>query len=158
MLNKKVERKLVEQIEKEGYSSNLYLSMANWADRNGFKGTAEWMYKQSDEERIHMLKIVKFINDRDGTAVIPAFDKPPTEFHDIKEVFQQSYEHEQKITSSINNIVEIALMEKDFTTENWLHWLVIEQIEEEAKVLALLDELKLLGNASLYFFDKNLMK
>ena len=64
MLNKKVEKKLVEQIEKEGYSSSLYLAMASWAEANGLEGTANWMYAQSDEERMHMLKIIKYVNER----------------------------------------------------------------------------------------------
>lgn len=157
MLNKKVEKKLVEQIEKEGYSSSLYLAMASWAEGNGLEGTANWMYEQSDEERMHMLKIVKYVNERGGQAVISSFDKPPMEFKNVKSMFEQVFEHEQKVTASINDIVEVCLHEKDFTTHNWLQWFVNEQIEEEASVSNILDKLKLLGEHNLYLFDRDIM-
>jgi len=157
MLNKKVEKKLVEQIEKEGYSSSLYLSMASWAECNGLEGTANWLYEQSDEERMHMLKIVKYVNERGGHAVVSSFDKPPMEFKNAKNMFEQVFEHEQKVTASINDIVEVCLNEKDFTTHNWLQWFVNEQIEEEASVSSILDKLKLLGDHNLYLFDRDIM-
>ncbi|WP_016777100.1 ferritin [Anaerophaga thermohalophila] len=158
MLNKKVEKKLVEQIEKEGYSSSLYLAMASWAECNGLEGIANWMYAQSDEERLHMLKIIKYVNERGGQATISSFDKPPSDFKNVKAMFEQVYEHEQKVTDSINNIVEVCLNEKDFTTHNWLQWFVNEQIEEEASVSAILDKLNLLGDQNnLYLFDRDIM-
>jgi ferritin len=157
MLNKKVEKKLVEQIEKEGYSSSLYLAMASWAESNGMEGTANWMYAQSDEERMHMLKIVKYVNERGGRALISSFDKPPAEFKSVKAMFEQVFEHEQKVTASINDIVEVCLNEKDFTTHNWLQWFVTEQIEEEASVSSILDKFKLLGDHNLYLFDRDIM-
>ena len=157
MLNKKVEKKLVEQIEKEGYSSSLYLAMASWAEGNGLEGTANWMYAQSDEERMHMLKIIKYVNERGGNAIISSFDKPPADFKNVKAMFEQVYEHEQKVTASINDIVEVCLNEKDFTTQNWLQWFVTEQIEEEASVSAILDKLNLIGEQNLYLFDRDIM-
>ncbi len=157
MLNKKVEKKLVDQIEKEGYSSSLYLAMATWSEVNGMEGTANWMYAQSEEERMHMLKIVKYVNERGGQAIISGFDKPPSDFKNVKTMFEQVFEHEQKVTASINNIVEVCLNEKDFTTHNWLQWFVNEQIEEEASVSNILDKLKLLGDHNLYLFDRDIM-
>ena len=159
MLNKNVEKKLIEQIEKEGYSSNLYLAMASWAESNGFEGIAGWMYAQSDEERTHMLKIVKYVNERGGHALIGGLDEPPVDFSGIKALFEKVYEHEQMITASINDIVDVCLTEKDFTTHSWLQWFVNEQIEEEASVSAILDKLKLLGdqNNNLYLFDRDIL-
>lgn len=158
MLNKNVEKKLVEQIEKEGYSSSLYLSMASWAEVNGFAGIADWMYAQSDEERTHMLKIVKYVNERGGKAIISSIDQPPADFKSVKEMFEMVYEHEQMVTASINDIVGVCLEEKDFTTHNWLQWFVTEQIEEEASVSNILDKLNLLGDQNnLYLFDRDIM-
>ncbi len=80
MLPKKVEEILNLQIEKEDYSSQLYLSMASWAENKGFEGVSNWLYAQAEEERVHMLKLVKYVNERDGVAIIPGIKKPPTDF------------------------------------------------------------------------------
>ena len=157
MLNKKVEQVLVIQLEKEAYSSNLYLSMAVWAETNGFEGTAKWFYAQAEEERIHMLKFIKYINERGGVAVISSIEQPPAEFKDIKAVFNKVLEHEEYVTGLINNIVGVCLEEKDFTTQSWVQWFVTEQIEEEASVCAIIDRLKLLGDHNLYLFDRDIM-
>ncbi len=156
MLNKNVEKVLIEQIEKEGYSSNLYLAMASWADSNGLEGTSKWLYAQAEEERMHMLKFVAYVNERGGFAIIPGFQKPPTTFKNVREIFNMVYEHEQLVTASINNIVAVCLNEKDFTTHNWIQWFVTEQIEEEASASAIIDKLKLLGDSSLYLFDRDI--
>lgn len=157
MLNKKVEKVLIEQIEKEGYSSNLYLAMASWAESNGFEGISKWLYAQSDEERLHMLKFIAYVNERGGHAIIPAFQQPPVEYKDVLEVFDMVYEHEQYVTASINNIVSVCLDEKDFTTHNWIQWFVTEQIEEEASASAIIDKLKLVGERNMYMFDRDIM-
>src|SRR5690554_4603159 len=157
MLNKKIENALIEQIEKEGYSSILYLSMASWAESKGLQGIATWLYSQSDEERMHMLKIVAYVNERGGHAIISGFDKPPTSFDSVKKMFEQVYEHEKYVTRSINDIVGICLEEKDFTTHNWIQWFVNEQIEEEASASGILDRLKLAGDSNLYLFDRDIM-
>ena len=105
MLSKKVEDILNVQVDKEGYSSHLYLSMASWAENQGLGGIADWLYEQSEEERIHMLKLIKYINERDGKAKIIALKEPPSEFGTVKEMFQMVLEHEQYVTASINEIV-----------------------------------------------------
>ena len=157
MLPKKVEEILNLQIEREDYSSQLYLSMASWAENNGFEGIADWLYAQSEEERVHMLKFVKYVNDRDGVAVIPAIDKPPSEFENVKLLFDKVLEHEKFISASINEIVGVCMDERDFTTQNWIQWFVTEQIEEEASVKAIIDKLNLLGKNNLYLFDRDIM-
>lgn len=157
MLNKKVEKILIEQIEKEGYSSSLYLAMASWAEVNGLAGIAGWLYAQSDEERIHMLKIIKFVNERGGKAVIPAFKQPGKEFTAVKKMFEEVLKHEQYISASINEIVAVCMAEKDYTTLNWIQWFVNEQIEEETNATTILDKLNLMGDKNLYVFDRDIM-
>lgn len=157
MLTKKVEEILVQQITKEGYSSNLYLAMASWAEVNGFEGVAQWFYAQSDEERLHMLKLVGYVNERGGKAVITALEQPPVEFGTLKEAFEKVLEHEQFVSNSINEIVVVCNNEKDYTTHNWIQWFVNEQIEEEASVQSILDKLKLVGEHNLYMFDRDIM-
>ncbi len=157
MLSKKIESIMNKQIEKEGYSSNLYLAMASWAENEGFKGIAEWLYAQSAEERMHMLKFIAFINERDGKAIIPAFEKPVLRMKTVKELFEAVLKHEYFITASINEIVALSMEEKDFSSYNWIQWFVTEQIEEEANVKTILDKLKLVGESNLYLFDRDIM-
>jgi ferritin len=157
MLPKKIEEILNAQVEKEGYSSNLYLAMASWAEDSGLEGTANWLYVQADEERMHMLKIVRYINERGGRAIIPAFKQAPVDYGDAKSMFNKVYEHEQYVSQSINDIVAACAAEKDYTTHNWIQWFVTEQIEEEASVKSIIDKLKLLGEGGMYMFDRDIM-
>jgi ferritin len=157
MLLKKVEEILNIQIQKEDYSSQLYLAMASWAENKGYAGVSEWLYAQSEEERVHMLKLVRYLNERDGVSVIPGMEQPPTEFGDIVVMFEKVLEHERFISASINEIVAVCIAEKDFTTQNWIQWFVNEQIEEEASVKGIIDKLNLVGKNNLYMFDRDIM-
>ena len=157
MLNKKVEDLLNRQVEREGYSSNLYLSMASWAENSGLPGIAQWLYAQAEEERIHFLKFIKYINERGGTTVIPAFKKPPVVFSGVEELFADVLKHEEFITSSINEIAFVTLQEKDFNTNNFLQWFLTEQVEEEASVRTIIDKLKLTGPGNMYVFDRDII-
>jgi ferritin len=157
-MNSRVEKALNEQIQKEASSSQFYLSMASWAENNGLNGTAKFMYLHSDEERFHMLKLVKFVNERGGKAVIPAIKQPPTEFKNLENVFELLLSHEIGVTESINNLVDICLQEKDYTTHNFVQWYVSEQLEEEALARTILDKLRLIGGdkGGMYMFDRDL--
>jgi ferritin len=157
MIKKKIEDICNRQIEREGYSSNLYLSMASWAETNGFSGVAAWLYTQADEERIHFLKFIKYVNERGGKAVIPALKKPETDFKSVEEVFRDVLKHEEFITESINEIVALTLEEKDYNTHNFLQWFVFEQVEEEASVRTILDKVRLVGNNNMYQFDRDIL-
>lgn len=157
-MNEKIEKLLNKQIENEYSSSHVYLSMAAWAECNGYNGTAAFLYTHSDEERMHMLKLVKFINERQGTAIIPAIKQPKVSFSSLEEVFQSLLDHELAVTESINNIVGACLDERDYTTHNFMQWYVTEQLEEEALARDLLSQLQMIGDnkAGLYQFDRDM--
>jgi ferritin len=157
-MNKRIEEVLNEQIKKEASSSQFYLAMASWAETNGLGGTSKFLYQHADEERFHMLKLVKFINERGGTAFIPAIDQPPVKYESILNVFELLLEHELGVTDSINNVVDMCLKEKDYTTYNFMQWYVSEQLEEEALARTILDKLRMIGNdkGGLYLFDRDL--
>ena len=157
MLKKKVEDICNRQIEREGYSSNLYLAMAVWAETNGFSGVADWLYAQAEEERIHMLKFIKYIDERGGKAVIPALKKPEPEYKNVEDVFREVLKHEEFVTASINEIVALTLEEKDFNTHNFLQWFVMEQVEEEASARNILDKVRLVGKNNMYEFDRDIL-
>jgi ferritin len=149
---------LNEQIQKEEYSSRLYLSMAIWCEVKGFPGAAAFLYQHAEEERIHMLKLVHFVNDRQGTARLLEVGIPPADFKSIEDVFVKIKEHEEYITASINELYGITMKEKDYTTGNFLQWYINEQIEEESLFNNVLDKIKLAGadKAGMFHIDKEL--
>ena len=157
-MNKKVEEALNLQIEKEMYSSHLYLAMASWAEVKGFSGTSKWLYAQAEEERMHMIQFIKYVNERSGNAIITKIAQPPLSWKNIKIMFEQVLEHEKYITESINNIVAICTDERDFSSLNWLQSFVTEQIEEESSVNEILDKLNLLGDNNMYLFDRDILE
>ena len=158
MISKIIEQGLNTQIELEAFSSQYYLAMASWAEMVGYIGTSKFLYIHADEERTHMLKLFHYINERGGHAIVPPLEQPPQTFTSIVEVFGMVLEHETKVTAEINNLVDICLKEKDYTTHNFLQWYVSEQIEEEALARNILDKLKLIGNdkGGLYLLDRDL--
>ncbi len=158
MLSKKVEKALNKQIKIEAESSQFYLAMASWSETQGFNGTAAFLYAHSDEERFHMLKLVKFVNERGGHAITPALEQPPKEFNSLNTIFKNLLEHEMAVTQSINEVVDVCLQEKDYTTHNFMQWYVAEQIEEESLARTIMDKINMIGSdkGGLYLFDRDL--
>lgn len=158
MFSKNVEQALNQQIKVEAESSQFYLAMASWAETEGLNGTAAFLYKHSDEERMHMMKLVRFVNERGGHAIVPALAQPPVSFESIQKIFQNLLEHEIAVTTSIEEVVDICLKEKDYTTHNFMQWYVSEQIEEEGLARNIMDKLNMIGGdkSGLYLFDRDL--
>lgn len=158
MLSKKIQSELNKQVELEASSSQYYLAMASWAETQGFDGTSRFLYTHSDEERLHMLKLIQFINERGGQAVIPSLKQPPVSFKSLNAIFEQILDHEIMVSGEINKLVDSCLKEKDYTTHNFLQWYVSEQIEEEGLARKILDKLRLIGGdkGGLYLFDRDL--
>ena len=158
MVSKTIEKALNNQIKVENESSHFYLAMASWAENQGLNGVANFLYKHSDEERMHMMKLIRYVNERGGKAEIPATDKPPVKFESLQAIFKMLLDHEIKVSLEINEVVEMCLKEKDYATHNFMQWYVSEQIEEEALAREILDKLNLIGNdkGGLYIFDRDL--
>lgn len=159
MLSTKINSLLNKQIELEASSSHVYLSMASWAEVQGFEGISQFLYKHSDEERMHMLKLMRFVNERGGYAQTPALKAEKSKYKNVTELFEDILKHELLVTAEINNLVDATLKEKDYSTHNFLQWYVTEQIEEERLARTILDKLNLIGNdkSGLYMFDRDLM-
>ena len=158
MLSPKIEAALNKQVTVEAESSQVYLAMASWAENLGFEGVSQFMYAHSDEEREHMLKLIKFINERGGHAKVSQLSAPPTEFGSFKDMFQNLFDHEVMVSETINNLVDVSLQEKDYATHNFLQWYVSEQIEEEALARNILDKINLIGDdkSGFYLFDNDI--
>ncbi len=159
MLSKKIEKALNKQIRIEAESSQIYLAMASWSETEGFGGVAEFMYASSDEERMHMLKLVKYVNERGGHAIVTDLAQPEADFESPKKMFETLLNHEIFVSESINDLVAITFEEKDFATHNFLQWYVAEQIEEEATARTILDKINLIADtkSGFYMFDKDIV-
>ncbi|MCB0636085.1 MAG: ferritin [Lewinella sp.] len=156
MISARMTEALNQQIRLEGYASFLYLSMASWCDQEALEGCAQFMHRQSDEERMHMLKIFHYLSEVDAHALTPAIQQPPHTFENVQSMFKEVYQHEQKVTASINQLVSLAREEEDYSTYHFLQWYVEEQREEEALMRTILDKIRLIGDGpqSLYYIDK----
>ncbi|MFT6336593.1 MAG: ferritin [Saprospiraceae bacterium] len=160
MLSIKMQEALNEQIRIEAESSQVYLAMASWAEiQPGIDNVTSFFYKHSDEERMHMLKLIHFVNERGGFASVPALPQPPLTFPSIKHAFKELLKHEIFVSESINKVIDIALEEKDYATHNFLQWYVAEQIEEEALARTMNDKLELIGDdkGGMYLFDRDIL-
>ncbi|HKL38820.1 MAG TPA: ferritin [Bacteroidales bacterium] len=145
MLSQKMEKELNNQVNAEMYSAYLYLAMSAYFEDQNLSGFANWMYVQAQEEMTHAMKIYRFIFSRGGKVDLKAIEEPPKEWDDAVKVAEEVYEHEQKVTGMIHNLVNLAREEKDYGTDQMLQWFVSEQVEEEDNADELLQQLKLIG-------------
>lgn len=158
MLSKKMEAALNEQINAEIYSAYLYLSMAAYCHSLNLNGFANWMQVQTQEEMFHAMKLYGFVNDRGGRVKMKAIKGPETDWASPLAVFQAVYKHEQHVTSLISKLVDIAIQEKDKSSESFLQWFVDEQVEEEATADDIIQQIKLAGEKGpgLFMIDREL--
>ena len=158
MISKKVEKAITRQIQNEEQSSRIYMAMASWCEVNGFPGAARFLYAHSDEERLHMTKLIKYLNDKGGYSILQNLEMPDSKYKTLLDIFEKILKHEQFITQSINDLYEIAFAEKDYTTGQFLQWYIMEQIEEESMFKGILDKFRLAGNekGGLFLLDKEL--
>jgi ferritin len=160
MLSKKMEEALNSQVNAELYSSYLYLAMSAHFSELNLEGFAHWMNLQAQEELTHAMKFYSFINERGGRVVLHAIAAPPVTWDSPLSVFEAVLNHEQKVTRLINDLVDLAISEKDHATNIFLQWFVTEQVEEEASVNSALQKLKLLGENSgnMFLIDQELAR
>jgi len=158
MITKKVANALKNQLKNELESSYLYLSMSAWAAGKGLKGFSNWFYVQAKEELYHFFKFYHYLLDQGEKVELPAVGKPKSEFASPLQAIKETLQHEQFITKSINKLVDIALKEKDHATNAFLQWFISEQVEEEATVGEILDQLELIGENGngIFMIDKEL--
>jgi ferritin len=157
-MNSTIEKLLNDQVKYEATASMQYLAMASWADTNGYNGVAEFFYAQSEEERLHMTKLIKFINERSGVVIIPSLEKPKGKFESLNELFESFLSSEMFVTQQINHVIYECLQHKDYNVHNFMQWYVTEQLEEEAVARTLLDKLNIIGEdkSGHYLFDRDI--
>ncbi len=158
MISKKMETAFNEQIAAEYYSAHLYLAMSAYFAANDMPGFASWMRVQYQEETFHAEKMFDYVIGRDGRAELKAFDAPPVDWKSTLDTFEATYKHEQLVTGRINDMMDLAIAEKDHAAQIFLQWFVNEQVEEEASAKTIIQQLKLLGDskAGLFQIDREL--
>jgi ferritin len=144
-LSKTIAAALNLQMTQEAHASQIYLSYGAWADRQGFKGIANFLFRHAEEESNHKMKILEYILKRGGEVKIFAIPAPPENPVSINNCFEKVFEHEVANTNSIYKIVKMSFEEEDWATWNFLQWFVKEQIEEETLAMNLLDKIKVAG-------------
>lgn len=157
-LTKKLEDAINGQIQAEYYSSYMYLAMAAYCDSVNMPGYGHWMRAQAREEMQHVMKFYRYVVDRGGRVVFGAIDQPPVEYASILAVAEETYAHEQKVTSLIGKLYEVAVVEKDYATQSFLQWYIDEQVEEENNARTIVDQLKMVGDhiSGLFMLDRHL--
>ncbi len=160
MIKKSIEEALNRQVNREYYSAYLYLSMSSYLDSINLKGFANWLRVQAREELAHGMRLYDHLIAMNGRAQLQPIEAPPEEWKSTQEVFEQVYDHEQKVTAMIAALMDLALKEKDHATAAALQWFVTEQVEEEANALAILEQIKAVGDVPghLFYLDHHLAK
>jgi ferritin len=158
MLSETLVEHLNQQINLEFYSSNMYLQMSSWCEFKGLEGCAQFMKLHAQEEMGHMHRLFNYVNETGAMALLGKIKSPPTEFKDIKDVFEKTYAHEQTVTKRINELADVAMKDKDYSTFNFLQWYVAEQHEEEKLFKSILDKIEMVGidDKGLFFFDQEM--
>ena len=147
MIGNKIEQAFNGQINAELYSSYLYLAMAAYFESVNLDGFAHWMRLQAKEEDAHAMKFFDHIVERGGRVALQAIDAPPAQWDSPLAAFENAYQHEQKVTAMIHDLVNLAGDEKDHAANAFLQWFVTEQVEEEASADQVVQQLKRVGDA-----------
>ncbi len=158
MLNQRLEKELNKQLNRELFSSYLYMSMGAYFQSVDLLGFSNWMHIQAQEELSHAQKFYHFINERGGRVILESIEKPETDWDNTLNAFEDTLKHEKYITSSINDLVTAANEEKDYATQIFLQWFVTEQVEEEASVNEIINKLRLMKDApgAIFMLDREL--
>lgn len=156
----KMQNAVNKQINAELYSAYLYLSMSAYCESINLKGFARWMREQAKEETGHAMKLYGYVHERGGKVTLSSIGVPTTTWKSPTAVFEHTYNHEKKVTEMIDNLVNLAMNEKDYATTIFLQWFVTEQVEEEASASEIWETLKMIGASKngLIMLDKQLGK
>lgn len=155
-LNPTVLEVLNKQIEYESYASSYYLALAYWCDSQALVGCKNFFLRQSEEERMHMLKIYEYIAECNSMPITPEISRPPADHQNIRDVFDNVLKQEKSVTDAIYKIVDECYRVSDYSTLKFMEWYIEEQREEETTIISIIDRIKLIGEGgqSLYYIDR----
>ena len=156
MITEKLQKAINDQIAAELWSSNLYLQMSFYMEKEGWSGAAHWLAKQSDEEKEQALDMAHYLIKRGGEAKVPMIDVVPQGWGSYLEVFENVYKHECHVSELVDGVVDVASAERDKATQDFLWGFVREQVEEEATAAGIVDKIKKAGESGLFYLDAEL--
>lgn len=145
MITQTIANALNTQVSREFYSAYFYLSMSAHSDTLGLKGFASWFMAKYNEELLHAMKIYQYILNQSAQVKLLPIDQPPSMFDGPLAMYEATLAHEQQVTKNINDLIDLAMSERDHATQIFLHWFITEQIEEEATVSEIIAKIKLVG-------------
>ena len=159
-ISKKMQDAINVQMKNEYDNAFLYLSIASWFEQKSLKGFAHWNFIQYQEEQEHALKFYNYLLERQGEAIVDAVAKPQKDWNSVIDVFKDILAKEKETTENIYKLYEIALEEKDYTTQGFLKWYLDEQVEEEDNASTILEKLEMIGDSksALVLLDKFTLK
>jgi len=151
------------QMTNEAHNSQIYLAYAAWASEKGYGGIANFLFRHANEERNHMMKFLEYILKRGAKVTITEIPGPGADPVSVNDCFEKVFQYEVQNTTSIYDIVNMSMAEKDWATWNFLQWFVKEQTEEETMAMDLLDKVKVAGGPdakddALFALDNELAK
>jgi len=160
MLKKTVLKALNDQINAEFFSAYMYLGMSAWCEGRNLPGFAGWMRKQFEEEQKHALKIFDYVLEQNEAVQLAAISQPPAVYKSLQEIWEETYAHEQHVTSLIHKVYALAQKEQDFATQGLMQWYVNEQVEEEQQAGSILEQVKMVGtnSSAVFFLDRHVSK
>ena len=158
MISQNLHNAINAQINAELWSAYLYLSMSLDAETKGYKGVANWFYVQFQEEQAHARIFMNYLNSRDAKVELQPIEAVPTAWNSVLDMFQQTLQHEKKVTLLINNLAFIANEDRDFASINRLVWFIDEQVEEEESAREMIAAFEAVENNKygMYMLDKEL--
>jgi ferritin len=130
LISKKVNDAINQQIGNEFAASLQYVSIATYLSGEGLIELSSFFYKQSDEEREHAMRFVKFVVDSGGQLKIPGIAAPRSSFKQVLEALELSLNWEREVTAQITALYALAVKENDYVSQNFLSWFIKEQLEE----------------------------
>lgn len=158
MISETMLKALNRQLNREHFSALFYLSMSSYAEEVGFKGISKWFMIQHHEEFYHAMKLYEYIHSRNGSVEFYPIEEIKQDYSSITDIYEQTLKHEEEVTEMINNLMDIAVDERDHAAQIFLQWFVTEQVEEEGNVQEILTKLKMIdGDSSgMFMLDSEL--
>lgn len=157
-LSQKMHEAMNAQVNAEFWSAYLYLSMSADAEAKGYKGVANWFYVQFQEEQAHARILMNHMLSRGARVNLLPIAEVKNEWSSILNMYEETLEHEKKVTSLIHNLYALATDQRDFASLSMLNWFIDEQIEEEESAQGLIDQLEAVdcNKMGLFLIDKDL--
>lgn len=157
LISKELTAAINEEIGREFFASHQYANIACHFESLALRKLAAMFFKQADEERMHAMKFIKYLNEVGATVEIPAIPAPQPTFKSVEEAVQKSLDWEREVTRSCNALMALAIDQKDYAAQDFLRWFVSEQVEEEATMGNLLQVVKAAGERNLIMIEAYLV-